>query len=148
MGSVAMGAVVWTLVRIFDLDVRLWTGGWQRDNFGILAMGTGAAVLVLVCLAGAAWVVLIYQAAGNLLGGIFLLFLTVTAQHFLAGGFLPEVFLPEILRKLTPVMPSGILMNGVKMAVTGAFSVGAAGKLAALLFVGFFLAAFLEMRKK
>ena len=148
MGSVAMGAVVWTLVRSFDLDVRLWTGGWQRDNFGILAMGTGAAVLVLVCLAGAAWVVLIYQAAGNLLGGIFLLFLTVTAQHFLAGGFLPEVFLPEILRKLTPVMPSGILMNGVKMAVTGAFSVGAAGKLAALLFVGFFLAAFLEMRKK
>ena len=43
-----------------------------------------AAALVLVCLAAAALVVLVYRLAGNLLGGILLLFLLATAQHFLA----------------------------------------------------------------
>ena len=47
-----------------------------------------------------------------------LLFLTVVVQHFVAGGFLPQVFLPEIFQKAAPWMPSAILIDSLKMAVT------------------------------
>ncbi|MCI8660203.1 MAG: ABC transporter permease [Lachnospiraceae bacterium] len=120
------------------------------------AGGKGAAVLpwagvclllLLVCLTAAAFVVFLYQAAGSLLGGIMLLFLAVTAQHFLAGGFLPEVFLPEALRKMVPVMPSAVLMGGVQMAVTKVWSKNAAARLFFLFLAGFLLSVFLESRE-
>lgn len=133
--SAVMGILVWKGFRIFGPErhfVMPDTGGF----FWI--------TILMVCMTAAALIVLIYQAAGTLLGGIMLLFLTVTAQHFLAGGFLPEVFLPEILRKLVPVMPSAILMDGVKMAVIGAWSKAVAGKLLFLLIGCFFLTAVLE----
>lgn len=120
---------------------------------GGLGMGGGLPgvgvwlILLLVCLTTAAFVVFLYQAAGTLLGGIMLLFLAVTAQHFLAGGFLPEVFLPETLRGLVSVMPSAILMNGVKMAVTGMWNKEATLRLFLLLAAGFALTMALESRE-
>lgn len=77
-----------------------------------------AITLILVCLAVAAVVVLLYRLAGNLLGGILLLFLLATVQHYLAGGFLPLVFLPATVKGLAPVLPSGILMDAMAMALT------------------------------
>ncbi len=77
-----------------------------------------AVVWPAVCLAVAAVVAVIYQAAGNLMSGIMLLFLAVVSQHFVAGGFLPAVFLPASLQKAAPWMPSAILIDGLKMAVT------------------------------
>ena len=50
--------------------------------------------LVMVCHGAASMVVFLYQAAGSPMEGVMLLFLAVTAMHFLAGGFLPLVFLP------------------------------------------------------
>lgn len=47
-----------------------------------------------------------------------LLFLLATVQHFLAGGFLPLVFLPASVKGLAQVLPSGILMDAVGMALT------------------------------
>ena len=47
-----------------------------------------------------------FEASGSLMGGMMLLFLTAAAQHFLAGGFLPLVFLPETVRRLAPFLPS------------------------------------------
>lgn len=47
--------------------------------------------------------VFLFEASGSLLGGMMLLFLTAAAQHFLAGGFLPLVFLPGAVRKLAAV---------------------------------------------
>ena len=78
-----------------------------------------AAVWPLSCMAAASLVVLLYQIAGNLLGGIMLLFFVMTGQHFLAGGILPLVFLPASLRKLAPWLPSSVLMDSMKMAVSG-----------------------------
>lgn len=77
------------------------------------------AVWILSCLTVSAVVVLLYRLAGSLLGGIMLLFLAAVGQHFLAGGFLPAVFLPETVQRAAPWLPSGILMDTVKMAVTG-----------------------------
>ena len=81
----------------------------------------GAAWL-MTCVTAASVVVFLYQAAGSLLGGIMLLFLVITGQHFLAGGFLPSVFLPATIRKAGPWLPSGILMDVVKTAITQKWS--------------------------
>ena len=72
------------------------------------------------------------------------LFLTVTVQHFLAGGFLPEVFLPPSLRVLASAMPSKVLMDGVKMALAGAWDMAVAGKLGLLTMAGFSLTSLWE----
>ncbi len=100
-----------------------------------------AAALVLVCLAAAALVVLVYRLAGNLLGGILLLFLLATAQHFLAGGYLPLVFLPATVKGLAPLLPSGILMDGAGMMLTAQWNPAVFGRLAMLLAVAVALAA-------
>lgn len=107
-----------------------------------------AVTSVLVCLASASLVVLLYQAAGTLLGGMMLLFFAVTGQHFLAGGFLPLVFLPPGLQRMAPVLPSSVLMDGVKMAVTGVWSFDVVWKLAALALIGFTLTAVMEVTEE
>ena len=82
---------------------------------------TGAA-LVLVCVAAAAFCVCLFLLAGSLLAGVIFLFLVVTVTHFMAGGFLPLVFLPQVFGSISPFLPSSILMDGVKMIVTEAWS--------------------------
>ncbi len=119
-------------------------GGASR---GIFPAAAACLALLLVCLAAASLVVVIYQAAGSLLGGIMLLFLTVTAQHFLAGGFLPAVFLPRTLQRLVPAMPSAVLMEGVQMILARDWSFAAPGKLMGLLLVCSLLAILLERRE-
>lgn len=100
-----------SLIRIFFPE---GAGVWDSLPDKLLLAGT----LILVCLAVAAVVVLLYRLAGNLLGGILLLFLLATVQHYLAGGFLPLVFLPATVKGLAPVLPSGILMDAMAMALT------------------------------
>lgn len=117
---------------------------WGQVQAGILAL---AGTAVLICLASAAFVVFLYQAAGSLLGGIMLLFFAVSGQHFLAGGFLPLVFLPPALQGLAPVLPSTILMDGAKMAVTGVWSMGTVWKLILMTAVAFALTAAMEVRE-
>lgn len=115
---------------------------------GILSGMLALLILVLVCLGAAALAVVIFQAAGSLLGGIMLLFLVVTAQHFLAGGFLPTIFLPEAIRYLAPGMPSAILMAGVQMALTKAWSLAVTAKLLLMLLVCFLLTVWLERKER
>ena len=97
----------------------------------------GAAGLVMACLAAASLVVFIYQAAGSLMGGVMLLFLGVTAMHFLAGGFLPLVFLPASLRAAAPFLPSYVLMEGFKIVLTSSWNGAVCGKLMALVLAGY-----------
>ena len=99
----------------------------------------GLAALVMVCLGAASMVVFIYQAAGSLMGGVMLLFLAVTAMHFLSGGFLPLVFLPATFRAAAPFLPNYMLMEGMKLVVTSSFSLAVLMKLAALALAGFLL---------
>lgn len=103
-------------------------------------------LLVLVSMAAASFTVCLYQLAANPLSSIMLLFLAGTGQHFLAGGFIPAVFLPAAFRSLEPVLPSAVLMNGLKMAVTQAWSPAALLKLLALLTAGFLISLIWEVR--
>lgn len=86
----------------------------------------------MVCLGAASLVVFLYQAAGSLMGGVMLLFLAVTAMHFLSGGFLPLVFLPTTFRAAAPFLPTYVLMEGMKLVVTSSFSLAVFIKLAVL----------------
>lgn len=99
----------------------------------------GLAALVMVCLGAASLVVFLYQAAGSLMGGVMLLFLAVTAMHFLSGGFLPLVFLPTTFRAAAPFLPTYVLMEGMKLVVTSSFSLAVFIKLAVLAMAGFLL---------
>lgn len=103
--------------------------------------------LSLVCTATASLVALCFQAAGTLMGGILLLFLAGVGQHFLAGGFLPLVFLPDTLRGLAPLLPSTVLMNGIQMTVTAAWSPVVFAQLGILILIGLLLGIGLEVER-
>lgn len=130
------------LTAVIPIGVVFALNGQIQADVWVLA-GTA----VLICLCAAALVVFLYQAAGTLLGGTMLLFFAVSGQHFLAGGFLPLVFLPPALQKLAPVLPSTILMDGAKMAVTGVWSMDAVWKLAVMAAMGLALTAAMEVRE-
>lgn len=108
----------------------------------------GVLTIAAVCLSVSSMVVFLYQAAGSLMGGVMLLFLAATAMHFLAGGFLPLVFLPASFRAAAPVLPSYIFMEGVKMAVTSVWSVAVFCKLAAVAAGFFLLSLWVEVGRK
>lgn len=101
-----------------------------------------------VCAGAAALAVFLFEASGSLLGGMMLLFLTAAAQHFLAGGFLPLVFLPGAVRKLAPFLPSGILMDVMKIAVSGVWNFSAVFRLILMFAVFFAGSCALEVREK
>lgn len=103
-------------------------------------------MLVCICLGVAAFVMLLYQIAGSLMGGIMLLFLVVTGQHFLAGGFLPQVFLPGTMQAAAPFLPSALWMDGVKMMVTAQWDAAGFVKILLPALIGFLITAALEVR--
>lgn len=74
------------------------------------------AAWAVSCVTASGIVVLLFQMAGTLLGGIMLLFFVITGQHFLAGGFLPMVFLPATVQKWAVYLPSSVIMDSIKMA--------------------------------
>lgn len=116
---------------------------------GVISPGVDTILTgVLVCLGAASFSVCLFRIAGSRMGGIFLLFFLVTVFHFLSGGFLPEVFLPESIQRAAPFLPPHILMEGVKMAVTGNESLITAAKLAALGVGGWLIAAAAEVTEK
>lgn len=106
-----------------------------------------AAVWPITCVAAASVVVLLYQVAGSLLGGIMLLFFVMTGQHFLAGGILPPVFLPPSIQKLAPWLPSAVLMDSMKMAAAGVWDYKKLGVCAVLMGTAW-LAGVLAERKR
>lgn len=109
---------------------------------------TGILSIAAVCLSASSMTVLLYQAAGSLMGGVMLLFLAATVMHFLSGGFLPLVFLPASFQAAAPVLPSYIFMEGVKMAVTSVWSTAVFCKLAAVAGGCFLLSLWVEVGRK
>lgn len=123
-----------------------------RAGSGLLAAGPAklccmGAAAAFVCLGAAAFVTVLYQLAGTMLGGIMLLFLMITAEHFLSGGFLPMVFLPVSVQAAAPFLPSSVLMDGVRMIVTGSYEWAVFGKLCLLAAAGIGVSAVLEGRE-
>lgn len=131
------------LLLLAVLGPVLFIGVWQ----GLITWWSGGLpVLALICLAAAAFIVCLYQLTANPLGGIMLLFLAGIGQHFIAGGFLPSVFLPSSFRLIAPVMPSAILMKGIQMITAGIYHPPAIIGLLLLLFAGYFISLAWEVK--
>lgn len=141
-GARILGLTLLLVAAALPIVVIAAVKGWAAGG------GASAALLILVCAATASLVALCFQAAGTLMGGIILLFLAGVGQHFLAGGFLPLVFLPETARNLAPFLPSTILMDGLKMAVTAEWNPAGFGKLGILAVTGLILGTVLEVERR
>ena len=53
------------------------------------------------------------------MGGILLLFLGTVILHFLSGGILPAVFLPQAVREISPFLPNRILIGCAGLLAEG-----------------------------
>ena len=136
-------------VRILGLGLLLAAvalpAAAAAGSLGFISWGVRTVLAVTaVCLSAASMIVFLYQAAGSLMGGVMLLFLAVTAMHFMAGGFLPLVFLPVSIRAAAPFLPSYIFMEGMKMTVTSVMDPGVFVRLAAVMAVCFLLSLWVE----
>lgn len=148
-----IGRIVRTVSRVLGLTMLIAA---VAAPFAVAAALKGwisksllsAIILFLVCMAIASLVTLCYQAAGTLMGGILLLFLAGVGQHFLSGGFLPLVFLPEAVQKFAPFLPSSTLMGGIQMTVTSVWSPAVFGKLGLLILAGLVLGVVLEVGRE
>lgn len=96
------------------------------------------AVAALLDLTAAAFCNGLFRLSGSLPGGVLLLFLVITVSHFAAGGFLPKIFLPEAIQRVSSWMPTGILMDVFRSMVTES-----TGKNEILPLLGLFTAGFL-----
>lgn len=127
--TAARAAAMWLLLLVSAavlavfLFLLSWIGGWQESLFrigaeaapGLGEQGMGGVFTVAaVFFAAASLITLCYRAVGTGMGGRMALFGLTAGMMFLSGGFLPEVFLPESFRKLSPFLPTSILMDGVK----------------------------------
>lgn len=135
---------VWLLYGLSEGSI--FTGNIAGNQLS--ALWRQLICVCFVCAGAAALAVFLFEASGSLMGGMMLLFLTAAAQHFLAGGFLPLVFLPETVRRLAPFLPSGILMDIMKTAVTGVWNVSAIIRLILMLAVCLAGSCMLEVREK
>lgn len=105
-------ASVFLLVTVIPL-VLCMVKGWLRAGVGSFF------IWLLVCLAAAGWILFLYELCGSMTAGILLLFFTTVFMVFLAGGIVPEAFLPEAAAGLGRFMPAKFLMDGVKWMAAG-----------------------------
>lgn len=145
-----VGSVWWVIGRCLGLMELLLVPASLVVSFfcwkGFMEAGIAAlaALVLLVCLGVSAFSLFLYRLAASQLGGVLLLFFVGTGQHFLAGGFLPEIFLPDTLRHLSAWMPSSAWLEAGRMAITGSYQAESWLLLAAWVVVGLGLSWLLE----
>lgn len=106
------------------------------------------AFVLLIDLSAAAFCNGLFRLSGSLPGGVLLLFFVITVSHFAAGGFLPKVFLPEALQRISVWMPTGILMDAFRSMVTESTGKTELIRLTVLFAAGFFVSWLKEVREK
>lgn len=90
----------------------------------------------------------IFQQGEGLAGGILWLFVVTMTTHFLAGGFLPTVFLPEKLRAISVWMPTKVFMNAFQAFAADYLTIRGMLELAAVLILGFALSLMKEVQNQ
>ncbi len=105
------------------------------------------AFVLLIDLSAAAFCNGLFRLSGSLPGGVLLLFFVIIVSHFAAGGFLPKVFLPETLQRISPYMPTGVLMDAFRSMVTESTGKTELIRLTVLFAAGFFVSCLKEVRE-
>lgn len=106
------------------------------------------ALILLIDLSAAAFCNGLFRLSGSLPGGVLLLFFVITVSHFAAGGFLPKVFFPEALQRISPYMPTGVLMGAFRSMVTESTGKTELIRLTVLFAAGFFVSWLKEVQEK
>lgn len=85
---------------------------------------SGSSVLFLLCMAicFSAYTQLIFSFAKNAGQGLLIFTFLGLLMILLAGGFLPYAFLPNFFSVLTPVLPLGACLSGLRSLLGGALS--------------------------
>ncbi|MBR2409099.1 MAG: ABC transporter permease [Lachnospiraceae bacterium] len=85
---------------------------------------SGSSVLFFVCMAlcFSAYTQLIFSFAKNAGQGLLIFTFLGLLMILFAGGFLPYAFLPKLFSVLTPVLPLGACLSGLRSLVGGALS--------------------------
>ena len=105
------------------------------------------ALSVLTDLSAAAFCNGLFRLSGSLPGGVLLLFLVTTVSHFAAGGFLPKVFLPQAVQRVSSCMPTAVLMDAFRSMVTESMGKNEILRLMVLFTVGFLVSWFKEVQE-
>lgn len=83
---------------------------------GVLPFQMGhIAAMLIVCLVIAAMTVAVYRLAGSPIAGVMCLFWLTVGMLFLSGGFVPSVFLPEVIRQVRWLIPTTPLIEIMKV---------------------------------
>lgn len=121
--SMGIGAVFfWVLVRA-GMEI-IGYGAWM-PKIGVIQ--AGICLLVLLCTA--TFVFLVFQLAGNGAAAVLLLFFLAVVMQYLAGGFVPSVFLPETVQRIGKFLPVTYLIDAAGSLYSGALSKKTAGML-------------------
>lgn len=105
------------------------------------------ALSVLTDLSAAAFCNGLFRLSGSLPGGVLLLFLVTTVSHFAAGGFLPKVFLPQAVQRVSSCMPTAVLMDAFRSMVTESMGKNEILRLMVLFTAGFLVSWFKEVQE-
>lgn len=117
-----LGMVRWRLVMIQIMVVTLLLGAaallplcllwmWKTIEFTWYQI----PLLFFICLVISSFIVAVYEVSGNLVAGVLCLFLASVGMLFVSGGIIPSVFLPEGIRGLSFLMPTTMLIRGMKL---------------------------------
>lgn len=105
------------------------------------------ALSVLTDLSAAAFCNGLFRLSGSLSGGVLLLFFVTTVSHFAAGGFLPKVFLPQAVQRVSSCMPTAVLMDALRSMVTESTGKNEILRLMVLFTAGFLVSWFKEVQE-
>lgn len=95
--------------------------GYARMNGDAIHLaGIRVGLVLLTVMASTTLIYLLHSLAGSRTGGIMLIFVCSVVMVYLSGGFVPSMFLPEIMQKIGAGLPAAYLIQ-----VTGGILVGA-----------------------
>ncbi len=123
MGSLSLELSLSLPLSLFYVIVSLTLGGVSQLLLPDVSF-SGTTTLFLVCLAlcFSAYTQLVFSFTKNAGQGLLLFIFPGLFMILFGGGFLPYAFLPDFCSKLTPFLPLGSCLTGLRRAITGALS--------------------------
>ena len=134
LNQYGIGALTQTSVRIFSIFLTLYlifsvvlTGAlftlYKLEKIKEFAPIPLLINGVFICLCCSSITVLISALMKNRFSSILLLFIFTIGCEFISGAFLPSVFLPDSVNVLDKYLPTGYLLDSVRLGLSGSYSV-------------------------
>ena len=134
LNQYGIGAITQTSVRIFSIFITMYlifsviltTALFILYKMDKIKDFSPAPLLIngiFICLCCSAITVLISSLMKNRFSSILLLFIFVIGCEFISGAFLPSVFLPDGVNIVDKYLPTGYLLDSLRLGLSGSYSV-------------------------